>query len=83
MNIALWKRVTNYFKIEIINFMRDTSYKFVIDNTDRKIQKGVLFLTTNATFKKQCVVVYVFGNGTKIVCFDYFIHLALFTPWQG
>ena len=38
VNIALWKRTTNYFEIEITNFMIDTSYKFVINNPDMKIQ---------------------------------------------
>ena len=27
MNIALWKGVVDYFKIEIIHFMKDTSHK--------------------------------------------------------
>ena len=29
--------LVNYYEIEIINFMLDTSYKFVINNTDIKI----------------------------------------------
>ena len=51
VNIALWKRITNYFEIEIINFMIDTRYEFVINNMDKKIQKGVLFVTTGTTFQ--------------------------------
>ena len=44
MNIALWKGVVDYFKIEIIHFMIDTSHKFAVNNTDIKIQEGVLFV---------------------------------------
>ena len=43
MNIALWKGTVDNVKIEIINLMIDTSYKFAINNTDIKIQEGVLF----------------------------------------
>ena len=39
----------DYFKIEIINFMIDTSYKFVLSNGDIKIQNGVLFVTAGTT----------------------------------
>ena len=39
MNIVLCKMITNYFEIETIIFMIDTSYKFVLDNTDMNIQK--------------------------------------------
>ena len=49
VNIALWKRITNHFEIEIVHFMIDTSYKFI--NTDIKIQKCVLFVTTSTTFQ--------------------------------
>ena len=42
MNIALWKGVVDYFKIEIVRFMIDTSHKFAVNNTDIKIQEGVL-----------------------------------------
>ena len=35
-----------YFEIEIIHFMMDTS-----KNTDMKIQKCVLFVTTSTTFQ--------------------------------
>ena len=46
-------------KQEIINVITqskeayelDTSYKFMINNTDIKIQKCVLFATTNTTFQ--------------------------------
>ena len=41
VNIDLWKRITNHFEIDIIYFMVDTSYKFMINNTDIKIQKNV------------------------------------------
>ena len=47
--------------------MIDTSYKFMIDNTDIKIQECVLFITTSTTFQYQCVVVYVFSNIPKIL----------------
>ena len=47
--------------------MVDTSYKFIINNTDIKIQKRVLFVTTSTTFQYQCVVVYVISNVTKIL----------------
>ena len=30
MNITLWKGTVDYFKIEIMNFMVNTSYKFAI-----------------------------------------------------
>ena len=59
MDIVLLKGITNFFEIEIINFMIDTSYRFVINNTDIKIQKGVLFTTSDTTFQQQGVVVYV------------------------
>ena len=51
MNIALWKGIVDYFKIEIINFMIDTRYKVIINNTDIKIQEGVLFVTARTTFE--------------------------------
>ena len=51
VNIALWKRITNHFEIEIIHYMVDTRYKFMINNTDIKIQKCVLFVTTSTTFQ--------------------------------
>ena len=51
MNIALWKGIADYCKIEIINFMIDTGYKFAINNTDVKIQEGVLFVTVCFTFE--------------------------------
>ena len=51
INVALQKRIVYYFEIEIINFMMDTSYKFVINNTDIQIQKGVLFTTAGTTFQ--------------------------------
>ena len=50
MNIALWKGIVDYFKIEI-NFMIDTSYKFAINNTDIKTQECVLFVTACTTFQ--------------------------------
>ena len=31
--------------------MIDTRYEFVINNMDKKIQKGVLFVTTGTTFQ--------------------------------
>ena len=46
MNIALWKGVVDYFKIEIIHFMTDTSHKFAVNNTDIKIrnqESGILY----------------------------------------
>ena len=51
MNIALWKGIVDYFKIENINFMIDTNYKFAISNTDKEIQEGVLFVTARTTFE--------------------------------
>ena len=40
IDIALWKRIVHHFEIEIISFMKDTSYEFIINNTtDKKIQK--------------------------------------------
>ena len=68
MNIALWKGVVDYFKIEIIHFMIDTSHKFTVNNTDIKIQEGVLFVTACTTFEQQCAVIYIyFANVTKIL----------------
>ena len=51
-----------YFEIEIINIIINKSYKFVINNMDIKIQKGVLFITTGTNFQWQCIVIYIFGN---------------------
>ena len=51
VNIALWERITNHFKIEIIHFMIGTSYEFKINNTDIKIQKCVSFVTTSTTLQ--------------------------------
>ena len=51
MNIALWKRIINHFEIEIIHFMVDISYKFVINNTDIKIEKCGLFVNTSTSFQ--------------------------------
>ena len=45
MNIALRKGIVDFFKIEITDFVIDTSYKFAINYTDIKIQEGVLFVT--------------------------------------
>ena len=67
MNIALWKGVDNYFKIEIIDLMKDTSHKFAVNNTDMQIQEGVLFVTECTIFEQQCAVTYIFGNVTKIL----------------
>ena len=67
MNIALWKGVVDYFKIEIIHFMIDTSHKFAVKNTDIKIQEGVLFVTTCITFGQQCAVIYTNCNVTNIL----------------
>ena len=50
MNIALWKGVVDYFKIEITHFVIDTSHKFAVNNTDIMIQEGVLFVTACTTF---------------------------------
>ena len=66
MNIARWKGVVDYFKIEIIHFMIDTSHKFAVNSTDIKIQEGVLFVTACTTFEQQCAAIYLFCNVTKI-----------------
>ena len=58
MNIALWK--VEYFKSEIIHFVIDTSYKFAVNNTDIKIQEGVLFVTACTTLEQQCAVIYIY-----------------------
>ena len=50
-NIDLWKGTVEYFKIEIINFMIDISYKVTINNTDIKIQWGVMFVTACTAFE--------------------------------
>ena len=65
MNVALWKWVVDYFKIQIIHFMIDTSHKFAVNNTDIKIQEGVLLVTAGTTFEQQCAVTYIFCNVTK------------------
>ena len=67
MNIALWKGIIDYFKIEIINFMIDTSQKFAVNNTDIKIQESVLLVTACTTFKQQCAVIHIICNVTKIL----------------
>ena len=67
MNIALCKGVVDYFKIEIIRFVVDTSHKFAVNNTDIKIQEGVLFVTACTTLEQQCAVIYIFCNVTKIL----------------
>ena len=56
MNIALWKGVVDYYKIEIIYFMIDTNHKFAVNNTDIKIQEGVLFVAACTTFEQQCAI---------------------------
>ena len=35
--------------MEIIDFMMDTTHTFAINNTDIKIQEGVLLVTANTT----------------------------------
>ena len=60
MNIALWKKVVDYFTIEIINFMIDIGHKFAVTNTVIKIQEGVLFVTACTTFEQQCAFIYIF-----------------------
>ena len=50
--------IVNYFQSEITNFIIDTSYKVVINNTDIKIQ-GALFVTAGTTFQWQCIVTYI------------------------
>ena len=69
MYIALWKGVVDYFKIEIIHFMRDNSHKFAANNTDIKIPEGVLFETACTTFEQQCAVIYMYCNVNKILIF--------------
>ena len=51
--IVLWKRIVSYLEIEIIYLMIDTSYIFVINNTDITIQKDIkiLFVTAGTTFE--------------------------------
>ena len=51
MNIALWKGIVDYFKIETINFMKYTSYKFAVNNTDIQDPRRVQFVTTRTTFE--------------------------------
>ena len=46
MNITLWERM-----IDIIYFMIDFTIKYVANNTNIKIQNGVLFVTAGATFQ--------------------------------
>ena len=48
MNIALWKGVVDYFKIEIIHFMIDTSHKFAVNITDIKDRIAVAKVTSEA-----------------------------------
>ena len=67
MNVALWKGVVDYYKIEIIHFMIDTSHKFAVNNTDIKIQAVVLFVTACTIFEQQCARIYIFCNVTKIL----------------
>ena len=64
----MWKRdilLISLFYIESINFMIETGYKFVINNAEIKIRKGVLFVTAGTTFQLHCVVIYIFGYITK------------------
>ena len=51
IDIYLWESMTNYFEIEIVYFMTDSSYKCTVNNTNIKIQKGVMFVTVGATFQ--------------------------------
>ena len=46
--------------------MINTSYKFFVDNSDIKIQKRVLFVTAGTAFQYQRVIIYIFGNISKI-----------------
>ena len=43
--------IVNLFEDEIINFMIDTSYTFVINNMDINIQEDILFVTACTTFQ--------------------------------
>ena len=52
MNIALWKGVVDFFKIEIIHFMIDTSHKFAVNTTDIKDRIAVAKVTSGA--KRVC-----------------------------
>ena len=49
--------------------MINTSYKFFVDNSDIKIQKRVLFVTAGTAFQYQRVIIYIFGNISKIFQF--------------
>ena len=46
--------------------MINTSFKFFVDNSDIKIQKRVLFVTAGTAFQYQRVIIYIFGNISKI-----------------
>ena len=59
MNIALWKGTVDNVKIEIINLMIDTSYKFAINNTDIKIQEGVLFALPSSSNVLSYIYIYL------------------------
>ena len=45
--------------------MIDTSWKFVIDNTDIKLQKCVLFVTTGTTFSNNVLSYMSFAMSSK------------------
>ena len=58
--------------------MINTSYKFFVDNSDIKIQKRVLFVTAGTAFQYQRVIIYIFGNISKL--FQIYIYLYYHIP---
>ena len=69
MNIASWKGVVDYFKIEI---MIDTSHKFAVNSTDIKIQEGVLFITRDSE------VIMFITRVSEVIMFSPCVFVTLF-----
>ena len=70
MNIDIWERIGDNFKIE--NFVVNTSHKFAIHNSNVEIQKVVPFVTAYTAFQYQCVIIDIFfGDRTKVLQIRY------------
>ena len=72
MNVDIWERIGDNFKIEIIYFAVNTSHKFAIHNSNVEIQKVVLFVTAYTAFQYQCVIIDIFfGDRAKVLQIRY------------
>ena len=57
MDITVWEGITNNFKIEVIHFVVNTSNKFIVYNSNIKIQKVVTLITRSTAFQYQSIIV--------------------------